>query len=129
MFRFVGSVYGEDKWRLYQEADVFVLPTHSENFGIVVAEALASGTPVITTTGTPWEELNTEHCGWWVPVGTEPLVKALQAFLQTDEEELKLMGENGRRLIEKKYSATTIAEQFVSLYEMLTARNADATKR
>lgn len=129
MFRFVGSVYGEDKWRLYQEADVFVLPTHSENFGIVVAEALASGTPVITTTGTPWEELNTEHCGWWVPVGTEPLVKALQAFLQTDEEELKRMGENGRRLIEKKYSATTIAEQFVSLYEMLTARNAKATKR
>lgn len=59
---FCGGVYGEKKWKLFREADVFVLPTYSENFGIVVGEALACGTPVITTKGTPWEELNTAHC-------------------------------------------------------------------
>ena len=47
--RFPGGVYGDEKWRLFREADLFVLPTHSENFGIAVAEALACGTPVITT--------------------------------------------------------------------------------
>ena len=61
--RFAGPVFGADKWTLYRNADFFVLPTFSENFGIVVAEALASGTPVITTEGAPWQELNSCGCG------------------------------------------------------------------
>jgi glycosyltransferase involved in cell wall biosynthesis len=40
---------------ILRSADIMVLPTYSENFGIVVAEALALGVPVITTTGTPWK--------------------------------------------------------------------------
>ena len=120
MFRFIGPVFGEGKWKLYQEADLFVLPTHSENFGIVVAEALASGTPVITTTGTPWQELNTHYCGWWIPVGTEPLREALKKFLKTGDEELKAMGIRGRNLIRQEYSSDNVAEQFIKLYEELT---------
>ena len=116
MFRFIGPVHGEEKWKLYQQADVFVLPTHSENFGIVVAEALASGTPVITTTGTPWEELNTHHCGWWVPVGTQSLVEALKEFLRCKDNELESMGKQGRMLIEKRYSCETTASLFLKLY-------------
>jgi glycosyltransferase involved in cell wall biosynthesis len=52
---FVGAKYGEAKWDFLRSADIMVLPTYSENFGIVVAEALALGVPVITTTGTPWK--------------------------------------------------------------------------
>ena len=122
MFRFIGPVHGEEKWKLYQEADLFVLPTHSENFGIVVAEALASGTPVITTTGTPWQELNTRHCGWWIPVGTEPLREALEKFLKTGDDELKAMGIRGRNLIRQEYSSDSIAELFIKLYEELANR-------
>jgi glycosyltransferase involved in cell wall biosynthesis len=54
---FAGPVYGQAKWKLYQDADLFVLPTLSENFGLVVGEALACGVPVITTKGAPWVEL------------------------------------------------------------------------
>ena len=62
---FEGGVYGNRKWELFRQADLFILPTHSENFGIVVAEALASGTPAVTTMGTPWSELESRRCGWW----------------------------------------------------------------
>ena len=119
MFRFIGPVFGDGKWKLYQEADLFVLPTHSENFGIVVAEALASGTPVITTTGTPWEELNTNGCGWCVSVGTQSLVEVLRKFLDCGEEELCAMGQRGRKLIMNNYSSKSIASQFVVMYSKL----------
>jgi glycosyltransferase involved in cell wall biosynthesis len=52
----IGPVWGESRWRYLQGADVFVLPTYSENFGIAVLEAVHAGTPVLTTTGTPWRD-------------------------------------------------------------------------
>lgn len=117
---FCGGVYGDRKWELFREADLFVLPTYSENFGIVVAEALACGIPVITTTGTPWEELNTWHCGWWTEIGTEPTIHALNEFLDLSEKELEQMGRNGRRLVETQYSSKKVAEEMVRMYESLT---------
>ena len=117
LIRFEGGVYGNRKWKLFQQTDLFVLPTHSENFGIVVAEALASGTPVVTTKGTPWSELESEHCGWWTEVGTEATVQALRSFLSLTEDELETMGRNGRKLVEEKYSARKVAQEFVGMYK------------
>ncbi|MCQ2229257.1 MAG: glycosyltransferase [Bacteroidales bacterium] len=117
--RFIGGVYGEEKYNLIRESDVLVLPTYSENFGIVVAEALACGTPVITTKGTPWQELETENCGWWTEIGTEPLVNALRDFFGKSDGELETMGRNGRELVERKYSTNVVAEQFVDMYNKL----------
>ena len=98
---------------------MFVLPTYSENFGIVVPEALASGTPVITTVGTPWMELNFKGCGWCTEIGTEATKKALLAFLKTNEEELEKMGRNGRELVEQKYTSIAVAKEFIDMYTML----------
>lgn len=119
MFDFIGGVYGDKKWDLYQQADLFILPTHSENFGIVVAEALASGTPVITTKGTPWGELETNHCGWWTEVGIKPTQSAIIDFLGKDERELEIMGRNGRKLVEDKYGITVIAKKMQRLYNWI----------
>lgn len=122
LVRFCGGVYGKRKWQLFRDADVFVLPTYSENFGIVVAEALASGTPVITTKGTPWQDLETYHCGWWTEVGTKSTAEALKKFLSLDEAELEAMGQNGRNLIEYKYSVKKMAEGMTNLYTKIATK-------
>ena len=113
----IGGVYGDEKWRLFQTSDFFVLPTHSENFGLAIAESLASGTPVITTVGTPWSDLNSSEAGAWIEIGTEPLVETLRRFLGLSEDELETMGRNGRKLIETKYSAHVMAEQMMEVYK------------
>lgn len=115
----IGGVYGDEKWRLFQTSDFFVLPTHSENFGLAIAESLASGTPVITTVGTPWSDLNSAEAGAWIEIGTEPLVESLRRFLSLSEDELEAMGRNGRKLIETKYSAHVMAEQMMEVYKGL----------
>lgn len=114
-----GSIFGEEKWQLYRESDVFVLPTLNENFGIVIAESLSSGTPVITTKGAPWPELETEECGWWIDRDVDSLVQALKSFLCKTPEELKDMGLRGRKLVEEKYSSEKVAKQFLAMYERL----------
>ena len=115
----IGGVYGDEKWRLFQTSDFFVLPTHSENFGLAIAESLASGTPVITTVGTPWNDLNSSNAGAWIEVGTQPLVETLRRFLSFSDEELETMGKNGRKLIESKYSAKVMAEEMLGVYKGL----------
>jgi glycosyltransferase involved in cell wall biosynthesis len=114
---FEGGVYGDRKWQLFRRADLFVLPTHSENFGIAVAEALSCGTPVVTTVGTPWQELETHSCGWWTEVGTAPLASALRQFLALSPSDLEAYGRRGRRLIADRYSTEAVADSFVALYQ------------
>jgi len=119
MFDFVGGVYGSQKWELYQKADLFVLPTYSENFGIVVAEALATGIPVITTTGTPWCELETNRCGWWIGLSLQNLSKALTSAINTSPEELSEMGLRGRKLVAEKYSIESVSCRMKIWYEWI----------
>ena len=116
---FVGGVYGNEKWKLFRGADVFILPTFSENFGIAIAEALASGTPVITTEGAPWKDLIKYGCGWSTEIGTAATVNAIKEFLMLDEDAVERMGRNGRRLIEEKYSINAMAEKMMELYKNL----------
>lgn len=113
---FAGPAYGDDKAALYGEADLFVLPTHSENFGVVVAEALAWQVPVITTRGAPWQALETQRCGWWTEIGVDPLVEALREATSLSDEQREEMGARGRALVECEYSWPRIAEQMIEVY-------------
>jgi len=118
-FVFVGAVYGEARARLLRESDLLVLPSHSENFGFVVAEALACGRPVITTTATPWRDLQTTGSGYWVEPDVASLAEALSHATSRDAAELNEMGERGRALIMTKYSWPTVIAQHVATYRWL----------
>ncbi len=119
VFEFTGPVEGAAKWELYRRADLFVLPSHSENFGIVVAEALACGVPVIASRGTPWEDLVTHRCGWWPEIGSEPLAAALREALAHTDQERQEMGARGRELVRVKYSWSGAAEQMRAVYRWM----------
>jgi glycosyltransferase involved in cell wall biosynthesis len=112
-------VFGKEKLKKYQSADIFVLPTYSENFGIVVAEALACSVPVICTKGAPWEELNTFNCGDWIDIGVDPLKKSLIKLMLKTKNDLNEMGKNGRKLIIKKYSISSVSKKFKQLYKWI----------
>jgi glycosyltransferase involved in cell wall biosynthesis len=114
--KILDPVFDDRKKEIYQSADIFVLPTFSENFGMVVAEAMSYGIPVITTKGAPWEELETRNAGWWIDIGVEPLTHALINAISTPKLKLVEMGLNGRKLVEDKYSIETVAKQMSELY-------------
>ena len=106
---FTGPLYGSEKQAAYQNADLFILPTHSENFGMVVAEALANACPAIVSQEAPWSGLKEHHCGWWIPNNIESLETTLDLAMSTPQKELQIMGSNGRVWMEQDFSWDKIA--------------------
>lgn len=117
--QFVGSVFGIEKENLYSSSKLFVLPTINENFGLVVAEALANGTPVVTTTGAPWEVLKNQECGWWIDLDSGSLSDAIGQALSLNEYEFERMSSNAKYLSEKEFSWDQISMKFASTYDWL----------
>jgi glycosyltransferase involved in cell wall biosynthesis len=120
---FIGPVDGEIKQTIFFDADLFVLPTHSESFGMVVAEALAHGLPVLTTTGAPWPILSERECGWRVAATVEGITEGLRLATSQDVKKLKMMGAKGRELIVAEFGWAKVAKQFIATYECLAGRN------
>lgn len=159
---FQGPLFGAQLASAYRDADLFVLPSFTENFGGVVVDAMSYGLPVITTKGTPWAELlgspenvngkpltvnnksltmsgrqccETEckqprtaygvrrtdftdngRCGWWIDIGVEPLAIALHEAMSLTDEQRREMGENGRTLVQRRYTWSAVAEQMKAVY-------------
>jgi len=114
---FPGPAYGYEKSQAYWSAELFVLPTHSENFGLVVAEALAHGVPAIVSKGAPWSGLEKEKCGWWVDIRVEPLTECLREAMSKSSEELFDMGTQGRHWMKRDFSWERIGKMMHETYE------------
>ena len=114
--RFIGAIHGAAKQQLYRDADLFVLPTHTENFGIVVAEALAQETAVITTRNAPWAGLVTEGCGWWIDLDKNSLIRAMRDALSRPPGTLEHMGKLGRAWVKRDFAVATVAERMREVY-------------
>lgn len=113
---FVGPLYDVDKARAYQNADLFVLPTHSENFGMAVAEALAYGCPAIVSQGAPWAGLETNACGWWIPNDVDHLRDTLEAAMALPAQTLQDMGTRGREWMQRDFAWSSIADTMTLAY-------------
>jgi glycosyltransferase involved in cell wall biosynthesis len=121
-FEIVGEVHGAEKSRLFNEANLFILPSFTENFGVVIAEALAAATPVITTKGSPWEALETHQCGWWVDVGVDPLAKAIKIATDQSGATLAEMGLRGQSFVDKEFRWSTIAHKTACFYDYILGK-------
>lgn len=113
------EVGDEVKWGLYAESDLFVLPSYSENFGVVVAEAMLMSLPVITTNATPWSIISEQHCGWYINTGAAALKVALEQAFLMPAKELEAMGVRGNQLVRDRFDWSRIARQMHDFYEWL----------
>lgn len=123
--RFTGPVYGEDKTKALLAAELFVLPSRTENFGMAVAEALAHGVPAIVAKGAPWERLNTHDCGWWVDIGSVPLIECLRKALLKSPQALSGRGARGREWMERDFSWSMVGEKMFKTYQWLLCSGAE----
>ena len=117
--KFLGFVSGREKYEALSELAALFVPSDFENFGMIVTEALSVGTPVMASLGTPWEELNTENCGWWVDRSVESVANVMREVLSMPVDRLLDMGGRGRRLVAERYEASKVARQMIGLYERM----------
>lgn len=119
--RLHGHVDGAAKAEAFHTADLFVLPSHSENFGIVVAEALAHGVPVLTTTATPWAGLVQHGCGRCVDLTQTDLAAQILALAAED---LPAMGARGRAWMARDFCPSAMVASFAALYRAMADQTA-----
>lgn len=112
-------VFGEAKIKVYQESALFCLPSFSENFGMVIAEAMSCGTPVITTTNCPWEILNETNTGWCVDLSVDNLECTLREAMGMDANALYDMGQKAGKLIFDNFDYRSVTRKTLRLYEWL----------
>jgi len=112
--KMVGEVRGEDKQFLFENTDVVVVPSHTENFGMVVAEALSHEIPVIASKGTPWSRIEEVGCGLWVDNNYKSLAEAIKQISQMS---LQKMGQQGRAWMVRDFAWDTIAKKMITLYQ------------
>ena len=103
----------------FSGCDVLVLPSHGENFGMVVAESLAHGVPVVASTGTPWRGVVEHGCGWWAANDEATLEATLRAATALERPTLREMGQRGREWMIRDFSWPAVAERMLAAYRWL----------
>ncbi len=115
--RFPGPIDSDLKSEAYGSAELFVLPTHSENFGMVIGEALAHGLPVLTTKGAPWPLLEPRGAGWWVDISVDGIEAGLRQATACEPDTLARMGARGLEYVKREFGLARVSEQMLEVYE------------
>ena len=111
----IGNVGNQEKIDFLANADLFVLPSHNENFGNVYLESLATGTPIVASFGTPWSEVEEYDCGKWVENSIEETSKAMIEILDKNRETMRVNSLN----LASKYDWSSVALQFKKLFDRM----------
>lgn len=117
--RFLGFVSGQEKYEKLAQLSTLFVPSDFENFGMIVTEALSVGTPVMASLGTPWEELNNQHCGWWCDRTPENIAQVMRQVLDMSAQKLDAMGERGKAMAKANFAAEEVARKVMQLYSWL----------
>ena len=117
--RFLGEKIGAEKVELFKNADIYILPSYTENFGITVGEALLCGTPVITTDQTPWGIIEREGCGWITSCDISNLTNTIFDACSLSQNQLFEMGLLGRKMISEKLNWHNVATEMLVNYRRI----------
>lgn len=109
-------VFGDQKIACMADAEIFALPSLSENFAITVAESLMLEVPVVVSKGAPWSGVEANKCGYWVEIGVEPMAEGLRKLMLASSRERRSMGRNGREWIQREFSWPIIAAGLITAY-------------
>jgi len=110
-----GAINGQEKIDFLANADLFVLPSHNENFGNVYVESLAAGTPIVASQQTPWSEVEEADCGKWVNNSVDETAQAMIEMIGKDREKMRINSKD----LAKKYDWKNIAVQFKKVFEKM----------
>jgi glycosyltransferase involved in cell wall biosynthesis len=121
---FTGFLSGKAKERKLSSLSYLVVPSNFENFGMIIAELLVRGIPVIASKGTPWRDLEMYQCGWWVENDLETLVKKMRTALHLPDAERIKMGRRGKNLISEKYTIQQVAIKMKAMYDWVLGNSA-----
>lgn len=120
---FTGFLSGLEKDKAISSCSVLAMPSEFENLGNVILEGLVRGIPCIATKGSPWKELETHQCGWWVDYSQDAIAHGVNQALHTTTEQLIMMGANGRKLMEENYSIEAVGHKMTELYKWILGGN------
>ena len=135
---FAGPLEGGAKENALFGAELFVLPTHSESFGMAIAEALAHGVPVLTTLGAPWPVLTQPALGqnwqgpgmgWRTAISVDSLAEGLAQATAQDVSTLRAMGDRGRAFVAAEFGWDRVARQFLATYAAIVAKSTAPARR
>lgn len=110
-----GAINGQNKIDFLANADLFVLPSHNENFGNVYVESLAAGTPIVASRQTPWSEVEEAGCGKWVNNNVDETANAIIEMLGKDRQKMRV---NAKETAQK-YDWKNIAIKFKEVFERM----------
>ena len=123
-----GMLQGDGKWQALAASEIFVLPSHQENFGIVVAEALACKVPVLISKQVNiWREIKDEHAGFVEEDSLNGTIKLFQTWVSLDASERSAVRANSRLCFDKHFDLDRSSTRFLKLLQDVAEQNRNPT--